>query len=73
MSRYDVNDSALTNRQVEIVEFPPVFFNEREIHGEVMKVSNSKDNGQWNTAALRHADVQTVDGWHFNWRHAANL
>lgn len=98
---YDVNDPALTDRQREILEFPPVrsiahfciqasfftdsssefhtlhiwqvFFNEREIDGEVMKIGNSKDSGKWNAAPLRHADVQTVQTWHFNWRQAANL
>ena len=55
------------------MEFPPVFFDEREIDGEVMKVGSTKDSGEFNVSPLRHSDVQTVQGWHFNWRQAANL
>ena len=69
----DVTDPALTPRQQEIVEFPPVFFNERDIDGEVMQVGPSKDTGEQRTAPLRHPDVQTVETWHMNWREAARL
>ena len=68
-----MTDPALTPRQQEIVEFPPVFFNERDIDGEVMQVSPSKDTGQQRAAPLRHPDVQTVETWHMNWREAARL
>jgi hypothetical protein len=58
---------------MQVLEFPPVFFNEREIDGEVMKVGTSKDSGEETQSALRHPDVQTAESWHFNWRQAANL
>ena len=68
---YDVTDTALSPRQREIVAFPPVFFNEREIDGKAMQVGPSKDTGEPRVAPLRHPAVQTVEAWHVDWREAA--
>jgi hypothetical protein len=71
---YDVHDPMLSARQREIVEFPPVFYNERRgPDGAVMTENRSKDTGRFTRAPLRHAEVQTVRGWREDWRRAARL